>query len=173
MNTIEQVINGCNNLKEGDTLRIRGLISSDATIRDIALTLLPPGGYREMQQEDRKVIAKALEQGELTEGETVAATEMLKSLDKALTPTDESTASFSGPKYDLDTRAPVYRLPSSPDAIYFLRLRKEGPVEGGKPPKSALPLAKFELTRKLQLKVGNYVHAIKLQDGQFESLEIV
>lgn len=173
MNTIEQVINGCSNIKEGATLQIKGLVSSDATVRDITVTLLPPGGYREMQQEDWKTIAKALERGELTEGEITAATEMLKALDKALTSADESAASFSGPKYDLDAHAPVYRLPSSPDAIYFLRLRKEGPVEGGKPPKSTLPLAKFELTRKLQLKVGNYVHAIKLQDGQFESLEIV
>jgi hypothetical protein len=173
MHTIEQVITGCANLTEGDTLKIKGLVSSDLTVRDITATLLPPGGYKEMQREDWKTITEALSNAVLGEVEIAAATEMLKSLDRSLGLDEGSATSFSGPKYERDQCAPVHRLPSSPDAIYFLRLRKEGPVEGGKPPKGAVPLAKFELTRKLQLATGNYIHAIKLQDGLFESLEIV
>jgi hypothetical protein len=57
--------------------------------------------------------------------------------------------------------------------VYLLRLRREGAVDHGKPPKGDIPLQKFLLTRKLKLQTAAYVHAVKLQDGRFESLEIV
>ncbi len=172
MNTIEQVIEGCGNLKDGATLKITGLVSSDESVKDITVTLLPPGGYRDMQREDWKTINKALIQAELEDEEINAATAMMMALEKALEPSDDD-APARGPRYERSTFAPVYHLPSAPDAIYFLRLRKEGHVEGGTPPKGALPLAKFLLTRKLQLQTGNYIHAIKLQDGRFGSVEII
>ena len=172
MNTIEQLLEGCGNLKDGATLKITGLVSSDESVKDITVTLLPPEGYRGMQREDWKAINKALLQAELEGPEIDAAMAMMKSLEKALEPA-EAPAATRGPQYERDAHAPLYRLPSAPDAVYLLRLRKEGPVEGGTPPKGALPLAKFLLTRKLQLRTGNYIHAIKLQDGRFVSVEII
>ncbi len=173
MKTIAQVLEGCADLAEGTTLKINGLVSSDDTVSDVVVTLLPPDGYRDMQREDYVTVKKALLGAELQEGEVAAAMEMMLSLEKALAPS-EGTAPARGPQYENIKGTPLYRLQSNPDAaVYLLRLRKEGPVVGGKPPKSALALAKFELTRKLQLQVGNYVHAVKLQDGRFGALEVV
>lgn len=171
MNTIEQVLEGCRDLEIGATLKITGLVSSDETVSDVTVTLLPPDGYKAMQQEDWDTLS-ALRHGDLEAEEVAAAIEMIVALDKALTPAG-GPASSRGPQYEREPSSPVYRLPSSPDSVYFLRLRKEGPVEGGKPPKGALPLAKFMLARKLQLQTVNYVHAVKLTDGKFESVQIV
>lgn len=171
MNTIEQVLEGCRDLEVGATLKITGLVSSDQTVSDVTVTLLPPDGYKAMQREDFATLS-ALRHEDLSAEEVAAAIEMIAALDKALAPAD-GPASSRGPQYERETTAPVYRLPASPDSIYFLRMRKEGPADGGKPPKGSLPLAKFMLSRKLQLQTVNYVHAIKLTDGKFESVQVV
>lgn len=172
MNTIEQVSKGCATLTAGDTLTIKGLESSNGTVRDLRVKLLPLDGYKKMQQQDRLTLIDALAQGKLSEEETLATNELLQLLEKSLAPSN-APAAPSGPRYVQDADSPVHRLAASPDAVYFLRLEQQGTGDAGKaPPKGALPLAKFVLSRKLQLLTTKYIHAIKLEDGKFASVEI-
>jgi hypothetical protein len=172
MTTIEEVIKGLHGLATYATISIKGLVSSDGSICDTTLTLLPSDGYRDMQRQDYATLTEALAVGELSKEEETTAGVLITALEKALTPVDVDNQSTRGPAYSQEPDSPLYRLPSSPDAVYLLRLRREGEADHGKPPKGDIPLQKFLLTRKLRLKTASYVHAVKLQDGRFESLEV-
>jgi hypothetical protein len=109
----------------------------------------------------------------LSEAEKLTAGVLIATLEKALTTVETADQLSRGPAYVREEDSVIHRLPSSPDAVYLLRLRREGEVGCGKPPKGDVPLQKFLLTRKLKLKTVAYVHAVKLQDGRFGSVEIV
>lgn len=174
MKTVKEVIEGCSNLEAGATIRINGLVSSDGSVSDTEVTLLPRDGYREMQKKDWETINRALVTATLQDSEIDAAMQMLATLEKALeVAVSADAATPRGPQYKQEGDTPIYRIDSSPDAIYFLRLRREGPPSESKKPKGGAALAKYELTCKLKLQVGSYVHAVKLQDGLFESVEIL
>ena len=172
MKTLEELAIGLEKMEAGTTLKISGLVSSDDTVADITVTLLPPDGYRDMQIADLATLMAVIGGGELQPSELLAAESLFDSLRKSLTQSRDESTPTRGPQYTRKEDSPLHRLAASPDALYLLRMRREGPI-GGKPPKGALPLAKFELTRKLGLQTGSYVHAVKLQDGRFLSVEIV
>lgn len=173
MTTIEEVIKGLHGLAPDAAVSIKGLVASDGTVCDTTLTLLPFDGYREMQRQDYATLLEAFAGDDLSKEEEATATILITALEKALAPVEADSQSTKGPAYAQEQDSPLWRLPSAPDAVYLLRLRREGEVDHGRPPKGDAPLAKFLLTRKLGLRTSKYVHAIKLQDGRFESLEIV
>jgi hypothetical protein len=115
MTTIEEVIKGLHGLAADATISIKGLVSSDGTVCDTTLTLLPFDGYREMQRQDYAALIEALAGGNLNKEEEATVGVLIAALEKALTPANSNNQSTKGPAYTQELDSPLYRLPASPD----------------------------------------------------------
>lgn len=158
----------------GTELKIKGYVDSAGTTKDLHVKTLGPDDYAEMKQESLKI----LEETKAPELPGFPPTLVAQARDALMasyrvTPSENAKArAFKDPYVEAEKGG--YSTKPDEEAIYLLRLRDMSPKSlASSDFRVDLVRAKAALVRSLDLPAGRYMHAVKLRDGGFESVEKV
>jgi len=177
MNDITEIQNALLHAGPGTIIEILKYHDSEGNVKDLRVELLPADAYAAWQKEDLQRLREAdlstlSDLGDLQATDMLAAKEQLiASREKSLAQREEGTSSFKGAEYAMLTDS-IATLPGASDVLYLMRLKAMYDLGKSKPAKGAIPRAKQELTRRLNLPTRWYIHTLKLENGKFEDLRI-
>jgi hypothetical protein len=177
MNDITEIQNALLHAGPGTIIEILKYHDSEGAVKDMRVELLPADAYATWQKEDLQRLRAAdisamSDLGDLQAADMLAAKEQLiASREKSLTQREEGSSSYRGADYAMLTDS-ISTLPGASDVLYLMRLKSLHDQRKSKPAKGAIPRAKQELTRRLNLPTRHYIHTLKLENGKFEDLRI-
>ena len=178
MNDITEIQNALSHAGPGTIIDILKYHDSEGAVKDLRVKLLPPDAYADWQKEDLRILREA-DISALTDLGDLQATDMLAAKEQLITSREKSLmqresalySAYRGAEYAMLTES-IAILPAVEDALYLMRLKALHDQGKSKPAKGAIPRAKQELTRRLNLPTRWYIHTLKLENGKFEDLRI-
>jgi hypothetical protein len=178
MNDITEIQNALLHAGPGTTIEILNYHDSEGAVKDMRVELLPADAYATWQKEDLQRLRAAdisamSDLGDLQATDMLAAKEQLiASREKSLAQRESALLSaYRGADYAMLTDS-ISTLPGTSDVLYLMRLKALHEPGPSKPAKGAIPRAKQELTRRLNLPTRHYIHTLKLENGKVEDLRI-
>jgi hypothetical protein len=178
MTTIQQIESELKYCPPGTVIFIKGYTDSSGEVKDLEVELLDGKAYRVMIESDLRIL-DSVDEGDLADGfEGHSHVDLLTALSQLKESKHKSLAKFDGDE-EQDYRGAEYEsrggnlgyLPSKPDCLYILKVRRVGGSTGeSKPAKGAIPRAKQALASCLNLPTRNYIHTLCLADGKFEEV---
>ncbi len=185
MNDLTEIQNVLSHAAPGTIIEILKYHDSEGNVTDLRVELLPPDTYTEWQKEDLQRLRGPIkldhaDLGDLQASDMLAAKEQLiASREKSLTQRESALFSaYKGAEYAMLTDSiatlpgSIATMPANVGALYLMRLKALHEPGPSKPAKGAIPRAKQELTRRLNLPTRHYIHTLKLENGKFEDLHI-
>lgn len=172
-------MNKANNLKElaallggqpiGSTFKIEGYVSSDAVTRDLTVRTLGPDSHADMKRKSLEIL-KTRAAPEVAGFHPVIVAQARDALMAAYRGGGEAKP-FKDP-YEAAPEGGYYTKVGEP-SIYMLRLEDLSNRPKLTDTRVDLVRAKAALVRALDLPAGRYMHAVKLTDGKFKSVQKV
>lgn len=154
----------------GTTFKIEGYVNSAGMTKDLVVQTIGPDAYAEMKKQSLEILEKA-SAPELPGFPPVIVAQARSALMEAYRDTEAAKA-FTDPYTVAETKG--YSTKDGDPSVYLIRLKdlSKRPLSA---PDSRVDLvrAKAALVRHLDLPAGRYMHAIKLTDGKFKSVEKV
>jgi hypothetical protein len=183
MKSIQEIELALKDAEPGTVLMIRSYLSSDGNKSDLEIELLDRNAYAEMLAEDLRILRESdigdlfteeSESGDLTLTDMITAREQLIAAREAALARRNSDEEpiRRGPDY-ISVGLSTAKHPDNENALYIRGVKE---VNGGearvKPAKGAIPRAKQQLEKLLNLPSRRYVHSVKLELGKFEDLQV-
>ncbi len=181
MTNISEIDKALRDAGVGAAIRIQGYTNSNGDRHNIEVEILPSSAHKEMLEQDLSILREAdasklcADSGDLANQDVVTAREQLiasRESSLAKCNSEEKTLTRSGPDY-VHVGVATAKLPDQPNALYILRLKLiSDEVPTPKPAKGAIPKAKQKIAEILDLPTRRYIHAVKLEAGKFEDLQV-
>jgi hypothetical protein len=154
----------------GSTFKIEGYVDSAGTTKDLLVKTLGPNDYASMKQQSLAILEKNVAP-ELPGFPPVIVAQARDALMTSYRGSGQSN-SFKDPYVEAEEGG--YSIKPGEPSIYMLRLEDMSErTKVAVDPRVDLVRAKAALVRALELPAGRYMHAIKLTDGKFKSVQKV
>lgn len=153
----------------GTTFKIDGYVDSAGVTKNLVVRTLGPDDYAKMKKQSLEILEKT-PAPEVPGFPPVIVAQARDALMTAYRSTDFKA--FTDPYTQADEKG--FSTKAGEDSVYLLRLEDlSARTTHTDDPRIDLVRAKSALVRALDLPAGRYLHAVKLTDGKFVSVEKV